>query len=329
MANPPPSETALRDPEEALARLDEELRFRAYAETTRRTYRFHVEQFLDALAADTPESNEGIRSHVFHCIAERNYSLSYTNQAVCALKFFYRFVRPDIMNLSRFPTLRRPRSLPTVLSRREVAAVFEQTALPKYRAILMLIYSSGLRVSEAVQLKPSDIDREPGVLRVSNGKGGTEWFAIFSQFALSAVEAHWPQSPSNEWVFHGQSQGAHIHKRSVQRAFAGAREAAGISKNGGVHTLRHSFATHLLERGTPLIYLQKLLGHNSPRSTLVYIHVTQEELSRIRNPLDELLHAPAVSSVEAAERQDREVREVAGLAILESSPNKLKAVRGG
>lgn len=119
------------------------------------------------------------------------------------------------------------------------------------------------------------------------------------------------------------------YENRLQRAYAQAREAAGIGKRGGVHTLRHSFATHLLERGTPLIYLQKLLGHNSPRSTLVYIHVTQEELSRIPNPLDELLHGPAVATVEAAERQDREVREVAGLAILDSSPNKLKSVRGG
>lgn len=287
----------------ALQDLDDELRYRGYAPKTRDTYGYHVRQFLEAVRDGLPESDAGLRTHIIHCLEERGYSIGYADQSISALKFFYRFMRPDTLSLSRMPTFRRSKPLPKVLSRKQVASLFEHADRPRDRALLMMVYSSGLRVSEIVRLRPSDFDREREVLRVSESKGGIERLTIYSELALAAVEKHWPHEASDRWVFAGQKRGTHISKRTAQRAFTRARDAVGIQLKVGVHTLRHSFATHLLEQGLPLIYLQKLLGHKSMQSTIRYLHATRKELSRIRSPLDELMEGPIRPASELGKRQ--------------------------
>lgn len=315
------SDTVFSSDAEALDRLDEELSFRGYADATRYTYDYHVRQFLDAVDSGIAESNEGIRTHMIQCLDERGYSLSYAHQAICALKFFYRYIRPDVISLSRIPTFRREQTLPKILSRAQIASLFEHVDKPRNRALLMLVYSSGVRVSELVRLKPSDFDRERRILHVPKSKTRADRFTIFSEIALTAVEKHWPHDPSDPWVFAGKNPEAHISRRTAQRAFQVARDAAGMHLKGtGVHTLRHSFATHLLEQGTPLVYLQKLLGHKSPKSTLVYLHLTQAELTRIRNPLDELVEGPTRPASDAGRLQDESARSVSGLALYEPEP---------
>lgn len=319
-------DTFIAEDEEALSRLHQELRFRGYAERTQETYVVHVRRFLATLYFGGEESTEGIRRYFLHCKDELGYSYNYANQAISALKFFYRFVRPDTVIVARFPTMRRPRRLPIVLSRMEVASVFANVRPLRHRAILMLIYASGLRVSEVVRVKPRDIDESNQSLRVPYGKGGTDRYTILSTIALNEIRDHWPYTPSDEWVFPGAKAGRHLSTRTVQRAFRRARKKAGIRKKAGVHSLRHSFATHLLERGTPLLYLQKFLGHRSPKSTLTYIHVTQKELTRIRSPLDVLVEGESEEGghekPEPKLEPDREARVNGKFALASGSPRK-------
>lgn len=284
--------------EEAVERLQEELRFRGYAERTQETYLTHVRQFLLTLYSDGEESTEGIREYLLDCRENLGHSPNYANQIICALKFFYRYVRPDTVIVARFPTIRRPRRLPAVLSRMEVASIFANANLPRHRALLMFIYASGLRVSEVVKIRPRDIDEKGNSLRIPYGKGGSDRYTILSAVALKEIREQWPYTPFDRWIFPALP-GAHLSVRTVQRAFELSRGAAGIQTKASVHSLRHSFATHLLERGTPLLYLQKLLGHRSPQSTLAYLHVTQKELTRIKSPLDDLVEG----STEEKEKQ--------------------------
>lgn len=319
-------DTFIPEDEEALSRLHEELRFRGYAERTQETYVIHVRRFLSTLYFDGEESAEGIRRHFLHCRDDLDYSPIYANQAISALRFFYRYVRPDTVSVARFPTVRRARRLPIVLSRMEVASVLANVSKPRYRAMLMFTYASGLRVSESVKVRPRDIDEDKKSLRIPYGKRGTDRFTLLSPVALNEVREHWPSTPMNTWVFPGGTKRGHISSRTVQRAFRRARKKAGIRKKVGPHVLRHSFATHLLELGTPLLYLQKFLGHRSPKSTLTYIHVTQKELARIRSPLDELVEGRSAEGPDDGERHelklepDQEARTNGRFALASESP---------
>jgi integrase/recombinase XerD len=154
----------------------------------------------------------------------------------------------------------------------------------------MLLYPGGLRVSEVVRLRLVDLDGDRGLLRIRSGKGRKDRYTLLSRIALEAVERHllFQDRPSGPWLFPGERQGRHLGTRSVQKMVSRAGVRAGIRKRVTPHTLRHSFATHLLEGGTDLRYIQELLGHASSRTTEIYTHVSNRDLSRIRNPLDEL-----------------------------------------
>lgn len=170
--------------------------------------------------------------------------------------------------MARFPTVRRARRLPIVLSRMEVASLFANVGKRRYRAMLMFIYASGLRVSETVKVRPRDIDEDRRSLRIPYGKRGTDRYTLLSPVALNEVRERWPSTPRSTWVFPGGTKRGHISPRTVQRAFRRARKKAGIQKNVGPHVLRHSFATHLLERGTPPPLLTEV-----SRSQVAEIHV--------------------------------------------------------
>lgn len=289
VTNAPHPDGGTSSPDALLARTERELKVRGYSPRTQETYLAHVRRFLETLGSDgrAPGAEE-VRDYVLHLLEERGYSRSYANQCLCALKFFYRRVCAEALDVDALPTLRGERKLPPVLSRREVADLLEQVENPMYRAILMLTYAAGLRVSEVVRLRPADLDPGRGLLHVRQGKGRKDRCAMLSDRALAALRAYRETVSSPRWLFPGAREGQHISVRSVQRAFARARDAAGIEKRAGVHSLRHSFATHLLERGTDLRHIQELLGHASASTTQVYTHVTQRDLAGIRSPLDDL-----------------------------------------
>jgi integrase/recombinase XerD len=159
---------------------------------------------------------------------------------------------------------------------------------PKHRALLMLLYSAGLRVGEVVRLRPSDLDVERGLLRVRRGKGNKDRYTLLAKRAVDAVRIYLDAYPTDLWLFPGTTPERHLTARSVQRVVKRAAQAAGIPKDVTTHTLRHSFATHLLEGGTNLRVIQELLGHQSARTTQIYTHVSKSTLESVRSPLDNL-----------------------------------------
>jgi integrase/recombinase XerD len=180
---------------------------------------------------------------------------------------------------------KRRRKLPIVLDFSEVESLFSVTKNLKHKAMLMITYSSGLRVSETARLKMTDIDSKRMTVRVRQGKGGDR-YSILSQTALEQLRQYWKKYRPTEWLFDGQKKDDHITAHTIQCIFYAAKKRAGITKPASVHTLRHSFATHLIEAGTSLHHVQLLLGHRSPTTTTVYLHVSRLNLSQVISPLD-------------------------------------------
>jgi site-specific recombinase XerD len=227
-----------------------------------------------------------IKEYLLYLIREKRASYSRVNQCYCALKFLYETTLKRKWVMEKVPCTKRERNLPVVLDREEVEALFSVTRNVKHRAILMLIYSSGLRVSEAARLKISDIDSKRMVIRIRRGKGKKDRYSILSHVALEALREYWKRYRPKEWLFPSRFPGKPLTERSIQRTFKKAKALASINKPVSINTLRHTFATHLLEAGTDLHHIQLLLGHKSPKTTTIYLHVSQKELIGIVSPLD-------------------------------------------
>lgn len=291
------SSTRLRSRRRALARMKDELVLRGYSPRTRKAYLGHARRFL--LDRDRPLRElgpEDAREYLKGLLVDRRVSRSYADQAVSALKFLYRRALKRPLTDLELPRPRRRRRLPTVLSEREVLALIAATRNPKHRALLMLTYSAGLRVREVVRLRPSDLDPDRGVLLVRRGKGRKDRLVPLSRIALTAVRDYQRAFRPAEWLFPGQREGRHLSERAVQHMVQQARRRAGIDKRATVHTLRHSFATHLHERGVDLRHIQTFLGHASSKTTDIYTHVSRRELGKIRSPLDDLMPDPDPAS---------------------------------
>jgi site-specific recombinase XerD len=270
----------------------EALVLRGYSPRTRYVYLGHLRRFLEwcgggtAQWPDDPEDQ--CQAYILHLVEVRGISRSCHNQVVSALRFLCESVlrRPTLA--LRVPRPKREYRLPQVLSPDEVARIIARARHPKHRALLMLLYSAGLRVGEVIRLRPSDLDRERGLVRVRGGKGNKDRYTLLARKAVEAVRLYLDAFPSDKWLFPGAKEGRHLNVRSAQRVVREAARAAGIAKPVTAHTLRHSFATHLLERGTNLRIIQELLGHQSARTTQVYTHVATSTLGAVRSPLDDL-----------------------------------------
>lgn len=289
-------ERAVRDRTRgALERMREELALGGYSSNTRKAYLDQTRRFLEHTGKDVGELGVAhVRAYVRTLLEERGLSHSYADQNVSALKFFFERALGRPIGKLEIPRPRRERKLPTVMSRKEVRALFAAIENGKHRAILMLVYAAGLRVSEVVRLRIEDVDADREMLHVRQAKGRKDRYVPLSSVALKAIRIYLRYRPTKgPWLFPGQKPGRHLTARTVQHAFAKARERAGIEKRATVHTLRHSFATHLHETGTGLRYIQALLGHKSPKTTEVYTHVSRADLARIQSPLDRLMGGTA------------------------------------
>jgi site-specific recombinase XerD len=171
--------------------------------------------------------------------------------------------------------------------------LFAAVRNPKHLAVLAIVYSAGLRVSEVVRLRPGDLDRDRGLIHVRGAKGRKDRFTLLADAGLAAVDRYLEGRDPGTWLFPGNQPSRHLSPRTVQKVVEVARIRAGIEKPVSVHTLRHSFATHLLEAGTDLRFIQELLGHQNPRTTQLYTHVSTRSLGRIRSPLDALSADPS------------------------------------
>ncbi len=228
---------------------------------------------------------EEIRKYLHYLLSEKKVSDSTYRQTYGSLKFLYQSTMKRSVVFDKIPRLKNKRKLPVVFDRTEIEALFSVTNNLKHKAILMITYSSGLRLAETANLKVSDIDSGRMMVRV-HGKGGKDRYSILSRVAVEVLRQYWRAYRPSDWLFTGHHPDRHIAERTIQKIFELAKGRAGITKPATVHTLRHSFATHLLEAGTDLHHIQLLLGHSSPKTTTVYLHVSNRALSRITSPLD-------------------------------------------
>lgn len=273
---------------DAVAAADEVMVLRGFSRQSRKVYRNHLRSFARQVGTAPDQVTEAhVERYLVHLVEERRVSRSYHSQAVSTLRLFFIQVLRQPLVVERIPLPKRARRLPVVLGRDEVRRLIQHAGTPHQRAVVMLLYSTGLRVSELVRLRRDDLDAERGVVRVRAGKGAKDRYTLFSDRCARAVAHHMDYTDSDSpWVFPGGGDRRHLTTRSIQKTVARVARRAGLQKRVTPHVLRHSFATHLLEAGTDIRYIQKLLGHSSTRTTEVYTHVSNRDLARIVNPLD-------------------------------------------
>ena len=270
--------------------------------------RFYEDMQLHGLAARTQESyvltvhglaqhykrspdqlsDEEIRAFFLHLINERKSSASTLTVYFSGIKFFYEKTLKRswrVLGIERPP---RPRRLPVVLSVEEVRQVLALIRNEVYRTALRLIYSLGLRLNEGVHLMRADIDLERRQVRVRNGKGGKDRYVPLPEATRLLLCEFVGQSEPEQWLFPGRAAGRPIDASNLQRAFRSAMVESGITKHASVHTLRHSYATHLLESGVNVRTIQELLGHESLTTTMVYTHLTQRTQNTLCQVLDQI-----------------------------------------
>ena len=230
-----------------------------------------------------------VRSYLVFLVEEKRVSWSYYGQAICALRFLYRVTLGKDWVVKGVVSPKKETKLPIILSPAEVEQFLGAITSLKHRAILMTAYAAGLRVSEVVGLQVADIDSRRMVIRVRQGKGHKDREVMLSPRLLAVLREYWKADRPKHWLFPGQVSDRPLTERAVCRACVQAAQDAGLGKHVTVHTLRHSFATHLLEGGTNLRTIQLLLGHRSLRTTAVYTHVSAACLEATQSPLDRLV----------------------------------------
>lgn len=278
-------------------RMDRELRIRGYAENTRKSYIEKMRCFVRYFMRPPDElTAEHVKQYQLFLTKEKRVSWSTFNVHVCAIRFFYREVLRVEWAVEHIPYQKRGRRLPVVLSGEEVRALLDGTTNLKHRALLMALYSAGLRPGEALHLRLADIDSGRMMIRVDQGKGRKDRYVMLSEKLLLALRHYWREYQPALWLFPGQDPSLPLTRGSLEKLFSCAKERAGIRKHVSPHSLRHAFATHLLERGVNIRVIQRLLGHRSLRSTEIYTHVAESFVRDTRSPLDDLL--PDVEGVE-------------------------------
>jgi integrase/recombinase XerD len=278
-------------------RFIDDLRLRNYARRTIDTYVSQVAAFARHFGR-SPErlGADEVRAYQLHLL-QRRVSWSSFNQAVCALRFLYRttLARPEQLPL--IPYGKRPKTLPSVLSPDEVLRLLEAATPPRDRVLLQVAYGCGLRLNELLHLRVTDIDSARMVIHVRQGKGAKDRLVPLSLRLLQELRAYWLVCRPRTWLFPGQTADGTMTASNVQRRFGRLVQRVGLSKHCSMHTLRHSYATHLLEAGVDVLTLKALLGHSSLQTTARYLHVSTQRLQQTPSLLDLLvLPQPTVAS---------------------------------
>jgi len=232
---------------------------------------------------------EDLRAYQRHLAVERQVGFSHFNQATCALRLFFRecLGRTD-WPFERIPFQKKRRILPEILSQEEVARIFDACSNLKHKAVLMTAYSGGLRLGETLALLPSDIDSGRMVIRVEQGKGRKDRYVMLSKTLLETLREYWRKFRPLTWLFYGQTKQKPLAPSTAEKIFKIAARKATITKNVSFHSLRHAFATHLLEDGTNVRIIQALLGHRSLTTTQIYTHVARTYVNDTRSALDRI-----------------------------------------
>ena len=276
-------------------RMDDELRLRGYSASTRECYVRCVRNFVrHCMRPPDQLTLEHIRQYQLYLTRDRHVAWTYFNQVVCALRFFYREVLKKNWEVRHIPYQKTGRKLPEILSPQEVAALFQATGNLKHRALLMTIYAGGLRVSEVAHLRVSDIDPQRMVIRIEQGKGRKDRYVMLSPYLHAVLQAYTKAVQPHTVLFPSRAGGGPLSPRSIYRIFLRAKTRARIHKHVSPSSLRHTYATHLLEGGTNLRVIQLLLGHRSLRTTQVYTQVADTQLQATPSPLDRLPNLPSL-----------------------------------
>ena len=266
---------------ESVEKLRTELKLRGFSPLTARNYSFFVQKMLNRVGKDAADLTEDdakmYLAEMFETKSKNTIML-----AAAALKFYYSEILGKEMGNIKIP--KKDKTLPEVLSKDEVKKLIDSTDNVKSRLIVSLLYSSGLRVSELVNLKVSDLNLDENTGWVRKGKGSKDRLFAVSQNLAEEIKEYLIERP-NQYLF---SKDKPLTTRNIQKIIKGTKQRAGITKKVTPHTLRHSFATHLLEQGTDIRIIQSMLGHSSLSTTQVYTHVSNEQIKRVANPLDGL-----------------------------------------
>ena len=273
----------------ALNNLIETLQLKAYSPSTLTTYRNEFAQLLYILK-DKPVDEldaDRLRSYFLYCINKLKLSENTLNSRINAIKFYFEVVLKREKFFLDIPRPKKPSTLPKVISTNDIKKLFEVTTNLKHNTMLKLCYGMGLRVSEIINLKVKDIDSERMQAFIEKSKGKKDRYINLPESILIQLRAYYIEFKPKTYLFEGQYGGPYSI-RSAQQVFSDALKKAKINKKVGIHGLRHSFATHLMENGTDALFIQKLLGHNDIKTTLRYVHVSKKDIKNIKSPLDSL-----------------------------------------
>ncbi len=266
----------------------QQMQLKGYGNRTIKTY-IDCIQSLSKHYKSSPDllTTDQIRQYIHFNLTEKKLSKSWANQTISALKILFCQVLKREWNSVDIPRVRREKKLPVVFAKEEVGMILGSLRNIKHKALLMLTYSSGLRLGELRALKVSDIDSKRMLVRVRQGKGFKDRYTILSAVALELLRTYWKMYNPADWLFVSR-HGGQLSDRTIQGVFKKALKQSGVGKSAGMHSLRHSFATHLMEQGVSLPIIQQLLGHRSLRTTSVYLHVQQYSVFAVKSPLDSL-----------------------------------------
>lgn len=231
-------------------------------------------------------SAQEVQQYLLYLLREKHLAWSSCNVALSGLKFFYRVTLKRNQAQFALPTARQPQKLPQILAPEEVTRILEAAANPKHHAILMTTYAAGLRLSEVCHLKVSNIDSARMMIHVEQGKGAQDRYTPLSPRLLTELRRYWMLYRPKTWLFAARHPDLPILPHTVQRIFHRAKARAGVSKDCGIHGLRHAFATHLLEAGVDVPTIQHMMGHSHVSSTLRYFHLARKHLGEVASPLD-------------------------------------------
>jgi integrase/recombinase XerD len=263
------------------------MELRGFAKSTQRIYLAHMKRFTDFCGKPPADADyDEVRSFLYHAITVRKFSSSYVNSAYGAIKFYYQSVLCREWNMLHIPRVKKKSSLPVVLTPQEVHRILYATTNLKHQSILSTIYSAGLRVSEAAHLHVSDIQSATMRIWIRQAKGSKDRYSILSEKNLHLLRQYWKQDRPSLWLFPGVPDTKPLAVRTIQAIFKQALQDAGVLKNASVHTLRHSFATHLLNQGASILQIKELLGHESIQTTSKYLHLTHAQVLGLKSPLD-------------------------------------------
>ena len=273
----------------AVGRVERHISIRGLSPSTRKSYLRYIHRYDDfCRSRDLPlDRAESVRIYLHHMREDLNLSYASLNGAYSGIRMLFEAGFGKDWKVDPIPRCKKRHRLPVVLSKAEVTRLFESIENLKHRTALRLIYSAGLRLGEATKLRISNIDSAQMRILIEDAKGGKSRYVMLADALLDDLRRYWKVYRPKVWLFEGETPGKPINDRTLQRAFKAAASRAGIAEKAGVHSLRHSFATHLLDAGTSLPVIQRLLGHSSIKTTMIYLKV-EDQVTKTRSPLDAL-----------------------------------------